>query len=83
MFNWLIFLLKLTIMYRFLGGWEGEGEGEEVKKKNNKCNFLKIFFPWILYYSTYSVITASGTQQVNFMEKCYVNAGISFRFILY
>ena len=33
-------------------------------------------------YSTYSIITASGTQQVNFMEKFCVKAGISCRFIL-
>ena len=33
-------------------------------------------------YSTYSIITASGTQQVNFMEKFGVKAGISCRFIL-
>ena len=55
------------------------------KKKNNnkkeKCDFLKIFFSldfltfW-LSYSIYSIITGSGTQQVNFMEKFCVKAGI-------
>ena len=33
-------------------------------------------------YSTYSIITGSGTQQVNFIEKFCVKAGISCRFIL-
>ena len=62
------------------------------KKKNmkkEKCDFLKIFFfLWIfltfwLNYSIYRIITGSGTQQVNFMEKFCVKAGISCRFILY
>ena len=34
-------------------------------------------------YSLYSIITGSGTQQVNFMEKFCVKAGISCRFILF
>ena len=61
------------------------------KKKNmkkEKYDFLKIFFLWIFLtfwfsYSIYSIITGSGTQQVNFMEKFCVKAGISCRFILY
>ena len=36
-----------------------------------------------LSYSTYSIITGSRTQQVNFMEKFCVKAGISCTFILY
>ena len=63
------------------------------KKKNNnnnkeKCVILKILFLWIfltfwLSYSTYSIITGSGTQQVHFMEKFCVKAGIPCKFILY
>ena len=34
-------------------------------------------------YSIYSIITGSGSQQVNFMEKFCVKAGISCRFVLY
>ena len=64
---------------------------KKKKKKNmkkEKCDFLKIFFLWILLtfwlsYSLYSIITGSGTQQVNFMEKFCVKAGISCRFNLY
>ena len=55
--------------------------------KKEKCDFLKIFFLLILLtfwlsYSIYSIITGSGTQQVNFMEKFCVKAGISCRFNL-
>ena len=64
---------------------------KKKKKKNNtkeKCDFFKIFFFWIFFtfwlsYSTYSIITGSETQQVNFMEKFCVKTGISCRFILY
>ena len=52
---------------------------KKKKKKNNhnkkeKCDFLKIFFLLIFFnfwlsYSTYSIITSSGTQQNNFMAK--------------
>ena len=62
---------------------------KKKKKKNTKekCYFLKIFFFWIfltfgLSYSTYSIVTGSGAQQVNFMEKFCVKAGISCRSIL-
>ena len=63
---------------------------KKKKKKNmkkEKCDFLKIFFLWILLtfwlsYSIYSIITGSGTQQVNFMEKFCVKASISCRFNL-
>ena len=56
--------------------------------KKEKCDFLKIFFLCIfltfwLSYSIYSIITGSGTQQVNFKEKFCVKAGISCRFNLY
>ena len=59
---------------------------KKKKKKNmkkEKCDFLKIFFLWIfltfwLSYSLYSIITGSGTQEINFMEKFCVKAGISF-----
>ena len=69
----------------------GRAIRKKKKKKNlkkEKCDFLKIFFFWIfltfwLSHSTYSIITGSGTQQVNFMEKFCVKAGISCRFILY
>ena len=38
---------------------------------------LDFFSFFWLSYSTYSIITGSGTQQVNFMEKFGVKAGIS------
>ena len=50
-----------------------------IKKKKISLDFL-IFW---LSYSIHSIITGSGTQQVNFMEKFCVKAGISCRFILY
>ena len=63
---------------------------KKKKKKNNakkKCDFLRIFFHWIiitirLSYSTYSIITGSGTKQINIMEIFGIKAGISCRFIL-
>ena len=64
---------------------------KKKRKKNNKkekCVFMKIFFSgffktfWISY-SIYSIITGSGTQQISFVEKFCVKAGISCRFILY
>ena len=44
--------------------------------------FENIFSLDFLPFSTYSIITGSGTQQVNFKERFCVKAGISFRFIL-
>ena len=38
--------------------------------------FSSFFLTLWLSYSTYSIITGSGTQQVNFMEKFFVKAGI-------
>ena len=45
-----------------------------MNNKKEKCDFLEIFFSgfflifW-LCYSIYNIITSSGTQQINFMEK--------------
>ena len=38
---------------------------------------------WHFVLNGACIITSSGTQQINFMEKCGVKAGISCRFILY
>ena len=59
---------------------EEENNGETRFFENSfSLDFLNCW----LSYSTYSIITGSGTQQVNFMEKFCVKAGISCRFILY
>ena len=55
---------------------------EKEKKKNNKKEgemryFKNIFSPDFLnFLATYSIITGSETQQVNFMEKFCVKVGI-------
>ena len=41
------------------------------------------FLTFRLGYNSYGIITSSETQQINFMEKFGVKAGISCRFILY
>ena len=47
-------------------------------------NILSLnFLSFWLSYRTYSIITGSGTPQVNFMEKFWVKAGVSCRFIMY
>ena len=62
-------------------------EEEEEHEKGEMRFFENIFFMDFLTfwfsYSTYSIITGSGTQQDNFKEKFCVKAGISYRFILY
>ena len=63
-----------------------EEEKEELEKGEMRFfeNIFSLgFLTFWLSYSTYSIITGSGTQQVNFMEKFCVKAGISCRFILY
>ena len=69
-------------------GEEEEEEEEEEEQHKGETRFFENIFSlnfltFRLSYSTYSIITASGTQQVNFMEKFCVKAGISCRFILY
>ena len=67
---------------------EGEEEKEEQQQQKGEMRFFENIFSldfltfW-LSYSIYSIITGSGTQQANFMEKFCVKAGISCRFILY
>ena len=56
--------------------------------KKEKCgffenNFSLDFLTFWLSYSTYSIITVSGKQQVNSMEKFCLKASILCRFILY
>ena len=47
------------------------------KNKKEKCDFKNKFCPYILLsYSTYSIITGLGTQQVNVMENFCIKAGI-------
>ena len=63
-------------------------EEQEEQQKKEKCDFIENilspdFLTFRLSYSTYSLITGSGTQQVNCMEKFSVKSGISCRFILY
>ena len=58
---------------------------EEQQQKGEMRFFENIFsldvLTFWLSYSTYSIITSSGTQQIIFMEKFGVKAGISCRFI--
>ena len=61
---------------------------KKMNNKKEKCDFLKNivsldFLTFWLSNSIYSIITGSGTKQVNFMEKFCVKPGISCRFILY
>ena len=65
---------------------EEDDKGEQ--QKQGEVRFLKNIFSldfltfW-LSYRTYSIVTSSGTQQVNFMEKFDVKVGISCIYILY
>ena len=63
--------------------WHPEEEQQKGEMRNFENIFSLDFLTFWLSYSTYSSITGSGTQQVNFMEKFCVKAGISCRFILY
>ena len=56
---------------------------KKIEMRFFENNFSQNFLSFWLSYSTYSIITGSGTQQVNFMEKFCVKAGISCKFILY
>ena len=74
------------------GGRGGGGEEDDdatTKEENSKGrkqqkreilffekNYFQNFLTFWLSYSTYSIYTGSGTQQVNFMEKFCVKAGI-------
>ena len=67
---------------------EEEEEQQQQQQKEGEMRFFENIFcqdflTFWLSYSTYSIITGSGTQQVSFMEKFCVKAGISCRFILY
>ena len=77
---------KFRSYYQIIGRPCHPEEEEEDEEHKGEMRFLKIFFLWIfltfwLSYSTYGIITASGTQQINFMEKFCVKAGISCIFI--
>ena len=65
-----------------------EEEEEEDEQQKGEMRFFENIFSldfltfWFSY-STYCIITGSGEQQVNVMEKFCLKAGISCRFILY
>ena len=82
-----VVITKLLPLGRAHPEEEEENEEEEQHQKGEIRFFENIFsldyLTFWLSYSIYSIITGSGTQQVSFMEKFCVKAGISFRFILY
>ena len=61
---------------------EKEEQQQEGEMRFFKNNISLDFLTFWLSYSTYRIVTGSGSQQVNFMKKFCVKAGISCRFIL-